>query len=115
VQDAVGRAEATLAAARAYLFAIIGDIWSTMERSEELSVRQTAQLEMVNAHVYSMCTQAVEMVYKVRGGSSVYSSGPLDRLLRDALTMNQHVINSLRSYGMAGRILLGLPPEQYVY
>jgi indole-3-acetate monooxygenase len=115
VQDAVGRAEATLAAARAYLFAIIGDIWSTMERSEELSVRQTAQLEMVNAQVYSMCTQAVEMVYKVRGGSSVYSSGPLDRLLRDALTMNQHVINSLRSYGMAGRILLGLPPEQYVY
>jgi hypothetical protein len=38
-------------------------------------------------------------------------SGLLDRCMRDALTMNQHVTNSLRSYGMAGRILLGLPGE----
>ena len=115
VQDAVGRAEATLAAARAYLFAVIGDLWSTMERAEVFSARQLAQFAMVNAQTYSMCTQAVEMAYKARGGSSVYSSGPLDRLLRDALTMNQHVINSLRSYSMAGRILLGLPAENYLF
>jgi len=70
---------------------------------------------MVSAQVYSMCTQAVEMVYKARGGSSVYTNNLLDRCLRDVLTMNQHVMNSLRAYSMAGRILLGLPPEQYVF
>jgi hypothetical protein len=53
-------------------------------------------------------------MYKARGGSAVYTTNLLDRCLRDVLTMNQHVLNSLRSYSMAGRILLGLPLEQYV-
>ena len=115
VQDTVGKAEATLGAARAYLFATIGDIWATMASGAELAPRQLAQSAMVSAQVYSMCTQAVEMVYKARGGSSVYANNLLDRCLRDVLTMNQHVMNSLRAYSMAGRILLGLPPEQYVF
>jgi hypothetical protein len=69
---------------------------------------------MVNPQVFAMCTQAVELAYKVRGGSAVYLNNPLDRCHRDMLTMNQHVMNSLRSYSMAGRIFLGLPAEEYV-
>jgi transposase len=53
--------------------------------------------------------EAVELLYKARGGSAVYTSNVLDRCLRDVVTMNQHVINSLRAYAMGGRLLLGLP------
>jgi len=28
--------------------------------------------------------------------------------------MNQHVLNTLKSYAMAGRMLLGLPPEIFL-
>jgi hypothetical protein len=66
---------------------------------------------MLNTHIYQTCTDAVQLLYKVRGGSSVYTGGDLDRCLRDSVTMNQHVMNSLRSYAMGGRVLLGLPPE----
>ena len=59
-----------------------------------------------------MCTEAVELLYKARGGSAVYTTNRLDRCLRDALTMNQHVINSSRSYALGGRLLLGLPVAQ---
>jgi indole-3-acetate monooxygenase len=111
VQDAVGRAEAILAAARAYLFTTMSEVWDELVGGREIPPRLLAHFLMVHSHVYAMSTQAVELVYKARGGSSVYSSGLLDRCMRDALTMNQHVTNSLRSYGMAGRILLGLPGE----
>jgi indole-3-acetate monooxygenase len=111
VQDAVGRAEAILGAARAYSFTTMSEIWDQLVGGREIPPRLQAHLMMVHPQVYAMSTQAVELVYKARGGSSVYSSGLLDRCMRDALTMNQHVVNSLRSYGMAGRILLGLPGE----
>jgi hypothetical protein len=67
---------------------------------------------MVSSQVYAMSSQAVEYAYKARGGSSVYAGNTLDRCMRDLLTMNQHTVNSLRSYTMSGRILMGLPPEQ---
>ncbi len=109
VQDAVGRAAAMLGAARAYLFCTIGDLWETLEAGREVSLRQRTDFQMVHTQVFVMCTETVELLYKARGGSAVYTSNVLDRCLRDVVTMNQHVINSLRAYAMGGRLLLGLP------
>jgi alkylation response protein AidB-like acyl-CoA dehydrogenase len=109
VQDAVGRAAALLGAARAYLFAIVGDLWETLEAGQEVSLRQSAEFQIVHTQVFAMCTEAVELLYKARGGSAVYTTNVLDRCLRDVVTMNQHVVNSLRAYAMGGRLLLGLP------
>ncbi len=107
VQDAVGKAEALLGSARSYLFDVRGDIWATLVKHETPTPRQLAQFTMVNPQVFSHCCQAVELVYKARGGSAVYANGPLDRCLRD-------VLNTLKSYAMAGRMLLGLPPEIFL-
>jgi indole-3-acetate monooxygenase len=112
VQDAVGRAEALLGAARSYLFEVIRDLYATLAAPRNPTARQLAHFSLVHTQVYAMCTEAVELVYKARGGSAVYASGQLDRCLRDIATMNQHVVNSLRSYAMGGRILFGLPAEQ---
>jgi alkylation response protein AidB-like acyl-CoA dehydrogenase len=111
VQDSAGRAEATLAAARAYLFTTMSEFWDTLVARREIPPRLLAHFLMVSGQVHAMSTQAVEYAYKARGGSSVYASNILDRCMRDVLTINQHTVNSLRSYAMAGRILLGLPPE----
>jgi hypothetical protein len=54
-------------------------------------------------------------MYKARGGSAVYSSGVLDRCLRDVIAMNEHALNSLKLYTMSGRTLLGLPPEEFLF
>ena len=35
--------------------------------------------------------------------------------LRDVLTMNQHLMGSLRTYEMAGRLLLGLEPLRWLF
>jgi len=112
VQDAVGRAAALLGAARAYLFATIGELWATLEAGREVSLRQRAEFQMVHPQVFAMCTEAVELLYKARGGSAVYTGNVLDRCLRDIVTMNQHVVNSLRFYATGGRLLLGLSAEE---
>ena len=114
VQAAIGRAETLLAAARAHFFAVMGDLWATLLDGRQPSDRQLALFTSAYAHVVGACVDAVQLVYKAAGGSAVYQKGPLDRCLRDILTMNQHVIGTPRTYEMAGRLLLGLEPLRWL-
>jgi hypothetical protein len=57
----------------------------------------------------------VQLVFKAAGGTAVYQKGPLDRCLRDVLTMNQHVVGTMRTYEMAGRLLLGMEPLRWLF
>ena len=114
VQEAVGRAETMLAAARAYYFQLMGDLWATLVEGEQPSPRQLALYTTAFTHIVGTCVAVVELVYKAAGGGAVYQKGPLDRCLRDVLTMNQHVIGTLRTYEMSGRLLLGLEPLRWL-
>jgi alkylation response protein AidB-like acyl-CoA dehydrogenase len=114
VQEAVGRAETLLAAARAYFFDVMGDLWMTLLDGRQPSERQVALFTSAYPHVVGACVDVVQLVYKVAGGAAVYQKGPLDRCLRDVLTMNQHVIGTPRTYEMAGRLLLGLEPLRWL-
>ena len=115
VQDAVGRAETRLAAARAYYFHVMGDLWVTLLTGRQPSERQVALFTAAYAHVVGVCVDVVQLVYKAAGGTAVYQKGPLDRCLRDVLTMNQHVVGTSRTYEMAGRLLLGLEPLRWLF
>jgi indole-3-acetate monooxygenase len=114
VQEAVGHAETLLAAARAYYFDIMGDLWATLLHHRQPSERQLALFTSAFPHVVGTCVDVVQLAYKASGGTAVYQKGPLDRCLRDVLTMNQHVIGTLRTYEMAGRLLLGLEPLRWL-
>ena len=115
VQDAVGRAETLLAAARASFFGLMGDLWATLLDNRQPTERQLALFTSAYPHVVGVCGEVVQLVYKAAGGTAVYQKGPLDRCLRDVLTMNQHVIGTPRTYEMAGRLLLGLEPLRWLF
>ena len=108
-------ASARLGAARSYLFDVIGDLWATLVDGSKPSPFQQARFITAYTHVVGECAKAVQLVYKASGGSAVYQSGALDRCLRDVLTMNQHVIGSLRTYEIGGRLLLGLEPLRWLF
>jgi Acyl-CoA dehydrogenase, C-terminal domain len=59
--------------------------------------------------------EIVQLACKAAGGTAVYQKGPFDRCLRDMLTMNQHVVATLRTYEMAGRLLLALEPLRWLF
>ena len=110
VQEAVGRAETLLASARAYQFETMGDLWQSLVEGDELTPVQMARFQTAPSHVIGTCVDVVQLVYKAAGGTAAYQKGPFDRCLRDILTMNQHVLATLRNYEKAGRLLLGLEP-----
>jgi indole-3-acetate monooxygenase len=115
VQDAVGRAETMLAAAHAYQFEVMGDLWSTVVDGKEPTPAQIARFTTAATYVIGVCVDVVQLACKAAGGTTVYKKGPFDRCLRDILTMNQHVVTTLRTYEMAGRLLLGLEPLKWLF
>jgi hypothetical protein len=70
----------------------------------------TAATQVIGAYA-----DVVRLVCKVAGGAAVYQTGPFDRCLRDVLTMNQHVMATLRAYEMAGWLLLDLEPLKRLF
>jgi indole-3-acetate monooxygenase len=113
IQEAVGRAETMLTAARAHLFEVIGDLWSTLVGGNEPTPVQIARFTTLHTYVVGVCVDVVQLVFKAAGGTAVYQKGSLDRCLRDVLTMNQHVLGTMRTYEMAGRLLLGIEPLRW--
>jgi alkylation response protein AidB-like acyl-CoA dehydrogenase len=115
VQEAVGRADTLLISARAHLFDVVGDMWESLVAGEPLSEAQLARFTTLNSHVIALCVEVVQLVFKASGGTAVYQKGPLDRCLRDVLTINQHVVATLRTWEMSGRLLLGLDPLRWLF
>ena len=114
VQEAVARAEIMLTAARACQFEVMGNFWESLTRGEEPSPTQMARFISTATHVIGACAEVVQLVCKAAGGMAVYQKGPFDRCLRDIMTMNQHVVATLRTYEMAGRLILGLEPLRFL-
>jgi indole-3-acetate monooxygenase len=110
VQDAVGRAETILAAARAHLFTTLGDVWSTLVQGQVPSPEQMALFLSTNTYVMGLCVDVVQLACKAAGGTAVYRTGPFDRCRRDVLTMNQHMMATSRMYEVGGRMLLDMEP-----
>jgi alkylation response protein AidB-like acyl-CoA dehydrogenase len=110
IQQAIGRADTMLAAARAHHYEVMQDLWDTLVDNKEPSPIQVAHFTTAHAYVVGACVDIVQLLFKAAGGTAVYQKGPLDRCLRDVLTMNQHVIGTTRTYEMAGRLLLGMEP-----
>ena len=108
VQRTVGQAEAMVSSARAFVFESVGDMWSTLITGELPSHQQRARGHLAMVYASTACTQAVELLYKANGGSSVYTGNAFDRRLRDIQTINQHTVVSLKTWEVMGRVLLGL-------
>ena len=110
-QCAVAQAEALVSSARSFVFETVDDMWNTLRTGDLPSLKQRARARLAMVHASTACTQAVELLYKANGGSSVYTGNAFDRRLRDIQTVNQHTVVSLKTWEVMGRVLLGLDPN----
>ena len=109
-QTAVARADALVGAARAYAFDVMADVWASLVQGDELTVPQRARYRLCIATVAEMCVDAVDLMYRVGGSTSLYAPNPLDRQFRDIHTAQQHHVFGLKVHETTGRMLLGLEP-----
>ena len=110
MQSGIARAEALVGSARSYLYEQTERIWEQLLAGQHPSLADVASYTLSYIHAYTACREAVDQLYCLAGAAAVYTSGGLDRLLRDIRTVAQHVLAGPHSYEMVGRQLLGAEP-----
>ncbi len=108
-QHRLGRVEASVRAARAYLSERVTLYWrqalsGNVELAQDIAVLQAA------TWIAETCVLAVDSCFRAAGAAAVYESSPLQRRLRDIHTLQQHILVDEGFYTGAGAARLGRPP-----
>jgi alkylation response protein AidB-like acyl-CoA dehydrogenase len=106
-QQDYAKAEATLRAARAFVFEAWGDAWDTLRAGGRLSVRQHTLVRLALTNVTNALAEVAEFVY-LAGGTTALRRGTIQRLVRDVHAGTQHVTSSPAVWATCGRELVGL-------
>ncbi len=92
VRLAVARAESLLGAARAYVYETVERLWREVEEDGAASLKARRDVGLARIHAHRMAAEVAELMFDAAGPAAVYASSPLDRLLRDAVTIKQHLL-----------------------
>lgn len=109
-----GEAEATLRAARAFLFEAMGDVEEELRRGRATPSGKLTQIaRLACTHAANASMQVVDVVHNTAGTSGMRMHSPLERKLRDAHGCATHRWVAHPLYADLGRIFLGheAPPE----
>jgi alkylation response protein AidB-like acyl-CoA dehydrogenase len=107
VRSAVARAEMMLGAARAYTYETLDAVWAQLSDEGELSERLRVALGLSRVNAFRTAREVAQLMVDTAGTQAIYASSPLDRLLRDAITMNQHIVAQERMLEILGGLALG--------
>ena len=108
MQASLGRAEALLRSARAFLYETLAEAWQTAFDGQILAVAQRASLWLASTHATAAAKKATELMFDAGGSASPYANAGLERCLRDVHAAGQHVTLAAPNYQMAGQAFLDL-------
>ena len=112
VQETIAWAQASLGAARSYVYGTLEDLWETMCQGRAPSIRQRADYRLMMVYCHRIAKEVISVLYDTAATSAIFRSHPLERQMRDILTACQHRVVHARMYRPAGRMLLGLDPDE---
>ena len=110
-QADVAEAEALLRSARAFFHGSIDAAWQRALAEGSLPVELKRDLRLSTTHCVRSCARAVDLMYTLAGGSSVYRRSPLQRIFRDVHVATQHMMVGPTTMEVAGRLFLGLETD----
>ena len=105
----LGRAEALLRSARAWLMEETAAAWDIVCTGGRVPTDLRVRVRAAATHASVAARQATDLVYDLGGGSSVYSKSPLQRCFRDVHTGSAHIMVTQRNFETFGRERLSLP------
>jgi alkylation response protein AidB-like acyl-CoA dehydrogenase len=106
-QIEVAKAEASVRAARGYLYESVEAAYRGPVGSEP-TVEDRLHVRLATTHAVKTCAEAVDAMYRLAGGSALYSAAPIQRLFRDVHAATQHMMVGSATLELTGRLLLGL-------
>jgi alkylation response protein AidB-like acyl-CoA dehydrogenase len=110
VRGALARAEGLLGAARAYTYETMDRVWDALRREGRLSHELRLHVTMSRVQAFQMARDVAQLMIDTAGSSSIYASSPLDRLLRDAITVRTHAAVQERLLEAASALVFGEDP-----
>jgi len=110
IQATVGRTEAMLGAARAFLIDAMTELMAATEGDGERLVKARAMLRIAGTHAAEAAMRVTDMLAAGAGAVSIFETCPLERAVRDAQAAAKHIAMSPNNYILAGRLVLGLDP-----
>jgi len=91
VRSALARAEGMLGAARAYTYETMDRVWEALHGAGSLSRELRLHVALSRVNAFQMARDVAQLMVDTAGSSAIYTRSPLDRLLRDAITVRTHL------------------------
>lgn len=102
-----GEAETQLRAARTALHAEADIVWATALAGAPLTPEDRAHVRGATTWVAKTAATIVTTAYQAGGSSSIHTSNPLQRRLRDAHALTQHLTMKADTFTKVGAVLAG--------
>jgi indole-3-acetate monooxygenase len=106
--ERVGRAEALLRAARAFLYETVRELPYSPTYAEALGDDLRASIRLASAHAAQNAAEAVDLMFNAAGTTASYTSSRLERCFRDVHVATQHAVVAPSNIEMVGQYRLGL-------
>jgi alkylation response protein AidB-like acyl-CoA dehydrogenase len=107
VRAALARAEMQLGAARAYTYDTLDRVWERLSAGDGLGRDERVALALSRIHCFRTARGITQDMADTAGTAAIYATSPLDRLLRDAITICQHVVAQDRMLELVGGLVVG--------
>jgi alkylation response protein AidB-like acyl-CoA dehydrogenase len=114
VQGLIGRTEATLRAARAYLYTTAGEVWRDLSRGDAITEQHRIALRIAATWTIHQSASVVDTAYRMAGATAVFNANKFERRFRDMHAIAQQIQARDTHYEDAGKAILsanlGTPP-----
>ncbi|QQO33812.1 acyl-CoA dehydrogenase family protein [Bradyrhizobium diazoefficiens] len=108
VQGLIGRTEADLRAARAYLYATANAMWRDLSATGTFSQAHRSAVRLASTWTIQQSAKVVDTAYHMAGATAVFRSNPFERRFRDMHAITQQIQARDTHYEDVGKaILLG--------
>jgi 3-hydroxy-9,10-secoandrosta-1,3,5(10)-triene-9,17-dione monooxygenase len=112
LQIHLAEASAIVDTARAVMLLDCDEATRIVAEGKVPALEQRARYRRDGAYAATLCTRAVDLLFRATGGGAIYARNPLQRAFRDIHAANAHyVLNWDINGAMFGRVLLGLSPD----
>ncbi len=106
VQGQIGRTEALLRAARAYLYSTANDVWRDLERGDAVTEAHRIAMRIAATWTIHQCAAVVDTAYHMSGATAVFAANPFERRFRDMHAIAQQIQARDIHYEDAGKAIL---------
>src|SRR5258708_21100711 len=91
VQGLIGRTEATLRAARAYLYTTANEVWRDLSRGDALTEQHRIALRIAATWTIHQSAAVVDTAYHMAGATAVFAANKFERRFLDMHTTAQQI------------------------